>query len=67
MTDLVTGWTENYSIRNNAAKWILFPMAAFDSDCGDEFIYHDVAGWLQERDITQTRSRPLWSPRTTTS
>ncbi len=23
MTDLVTGWTENASIRNNAAKWIL--------------------------------------------
>jgi Integrase core domain len=69
MTDLVTGWTENCSIRNNAAKWILagvetlvgrfpFPMAVFDSDCGGEFINHDVAGWLQERDMTQTRSRP---------
>ena len=69
MTDLVTGWTENASIRNNAAKWILegieelqgrfpFPMAVFDSDCGSEFINHDVAGWLQARDIAQTRSRP---------
>jgi hypothetical protein len=69
MTDLVTGWTENCSIRNNATKWITagiedcqqrfpFPMVIFDSDCGGEFINHDVAAWLQARDITQTRSRP---------
>jgi hypothetical protein len=69
MTDLVTGWTENHSIRNNAAKWITegiqqlqgrfpFPMVIFDSDCGGEFINHDVAAWLQDRDIAQTRSRP---------
>jgi hypothetical protein len=69
MTDVVIGWTENCSIRNNAAKWIvegiqelqqLFPfaMVIFDSDCGSEFINHDVAGWLQDRDIKQTRSRP---------
>lgn len=69
MTDVVIGWTENASIRNNAAKWITegiaelqarfpFPMAIFDSDCGSEFINHDVAAWLQERDIAQTRSRP---------
>lgn len=69
MTDLVTGWTENASIRNNAAKWIveavagldeLFPfrLRVFDSDNGSEFINHDVAHWLQQRDISQTRSRP---------
>lgn len=69
MTDIVTGWTENCSIRNNAAKWILagieqlqqcfpFDMVIFDSDCGSEFINHDVAAWLQARDIAQTRSRP---------
>lgn len=69
MTDLVTGWTENASVRNNASKWILravsdlagmfpFPLRVFDSDNGTEFINHDVAGWLQERDIAQTRSRP---------
>ena len=69
MTDLVVGWTENHSIRNNAAKWIIegieelrdrfpFPMTTFDSDCGSEFINHDVAKWLQDKDITQTRSRP---------
>jgi len=69
MTDVVIGWTENASIRNNASKWILegieelqgwfpFDMVIFDSDCGSEFINHDVAGWLQDRDIAQTRSRP---------
>ncbi|CCK63279.1 Conserved protein of unknown function [Mycobacterium canettii CIPT 140070017] len=69
MTDLVTGWTENHSIRNNASKWIVegiealqacfpFAMVIFDSDCGAEFINHEVAAWLQARDIEQTRSRP---------
>lgn len=69
MTDVVTGWTENASIRNNAATWIVkgieelqewfpFAMVIFDSDCGGEFINHEVAGWLQARDIEQTRSRP---------
>ena len=69
MTDLVIGWTENASIRNNAAKWIIegidelqerfpFDLVIFDSDCGSEFINHDVADWLADRDIAQTRSRP---------
>ena len=69
MTDVVTGWTENHSIRNNASKWIVeaieelqqrfpFAMVIFDSDCGGEFINHEVAAWLQDRDIAQTRSRP---------
>jgi hypothetical protein len=69
MTELVTGWTENHSIRNNASKWILagieqlrerfpFALVIFDSDSGGEFINHEVAAWLQARDIEQTRSRP---------
>jgi hypothetical protein len=69
MTDVVTGWTENASTRNNASKWIVgavaqlqtrfpFPLVVFDSDNGSEFINHDVADWLQQRDIAQTRSRP---------
>lgn len=33
-------------------------MVIFDSDCGSEFINYEVAGWLQTRDIAQTRSRP---------
>lgn len=62
MTNLITGWTENASICNNAPKWIVqaiadvqgmfpFPLIAFDSDNGSEFINHDVADWLQERDL----------------
>ena len=46
MTDLVTGWTENASIRNNPSKWIVkavaalqgmfpFPLLVFDSDYAD--------------------------------
>lgn len=69
MTDMVTGWTENAPIRNNASRWITetvddlqasfpFPLNSFDSDNGSEFINHDVAEWLQARDIEQTRSRP---------
>jgi hypothetical protein len=69
MTDMVIGWTENCSIRNNASKWIIegigelaekfpFPLVVFDSDCGGEFINHEVAAWLHARDIAQTRSRP---------
>ena len=33
-------------------------MVSFDPDNGSEFINHDVSGWLQARDIEQTRSRP---------
>ncbi|MGO1944840.1 MAG: IS30 family transposase [Ancrocorticia sp.] len=69
MTDIVTGWTENTAIRNNASRWIIgavdrlealfpFPLRVFDSDNGTEFINYDVANWLQARDIAQTRSRP---------
>ena len=69
MTDMSTGWTEEYSIRNNASKWIVqgvealkqrfpFPITGFDADNGSEFINHDLAGWLQKRDIAFTRSRP---------
>lgn len=69
MVDMPTGWTEAASIRNNASRWITkavealqdqfpFPLRSFDSDNGTEFINELVATWLQERDITQTRSRP---------
>lgn len=32
-------------------------MVIFDSDCGGEFINHEVVDWLQDEDIKQTRSR----------
>jgi len=34
------------------------PLLVFDSDNGSEFINHDVADWIRERDIAQTRSHP---------
>lgn len=69
MTDMVSGWTENAPVRNNATTWITravdqltasfpFPVRTFDSDNGSEFINHQVAVWLQGRDIAQPRSRP---------
>ncbi|GAB7145912.1 hypothetical protein LRC484719_45170 [Mycobacterium riyadhense] len=73
MTDVVIGWTENCSIRNNASKRIVegieelekrfpFPMVTFDSECGSEFISHEVAGWLQARDIEQLAAIPEQRP-----
>ena len=69
LTDMVTGWTENASIRNNASRWITqavedlqtsfpFPLVSFDSDNGSEFINHDVVGWAANRKIFFTRARP---------
>lgn len=69
MTDLVTGWTGNASIRNNESQWMVtavaalqslfpLPLLVFDSDNGSEFINHDVADWLQEGDNAQTGSGP---------
>jgi len=69
MTDMATGWTECASVRNNASRWVLgavelladrfpFPVTGFDSDNGTEFINHDVAKWLGDRDVAFTRSRP---------
>jgi len=65
MTDMATGWTECASVRNNASVWIQgavealtgqfpFPVTGFDSDNGSEFINHDLAAWLQDRDVAFT-------------
>jgi hypothetical protein len=51
MTDLITWWTENASIRNNAAKWIVaavadlqdmfpLPLRVFDSDIHTDWCRH---------------------------
>lgn len=48
MTDIFSGWNENYAIRNNATTWIIeavgaladrfpFPMTVFDSDIHTEW------------------------------
>ena len=69
VTDIATGWTENRSVRNKAAKRVLaalddiadkmpFPMLGIDSDNGSEFINVHLLHWCQRRKITFIRSRP---------
>ncbi len=68
-TDIATGWTENRTVRNKAAKWVFtalvelqaqfpFPILGIDSDNGSEFINHHLLQWCLDHQITFTRSRP---------
>jgi len=69
LTDVRIGWTFTRSIRNNARVHVLAALAAaveqipyaiagMDFDNGSEFLNHDVAAWVADRDIYFTRSRP---------
>ena len=69
VTDIATGWTENRSMPDRAAKTVLcalnhiaaampFPIVGVDCDNGSEFINDDLLAWCQGRRITFTRSRP---------
>jgi hypothetical protein len=69
VTDIATGWTENRSLSDRAAKTVLaalndiarrmpFPILGVDSDNGSEFINEDLLGWCEGRQITFTRARP---------
>ena len=69
VTDIATGWTENRSVPDRAAKHILaalkhiaaampFPILGVDSDNGSEFINDDLLAWCEDRRVTFTRSRP---------
>lgn len=74
MTDVVTGWTENTSIRNNASKWITegveglqqrfpFPMVVFDSTAvASSSIMNSLGGC---RPVTSPRPAPGRTRRTT--
>lgn len=68
-TDIATGWTENRTVRNKAAKWVFtalvelqahfpFPILGIDSDNGSEFINAHMLRWCTDQQITFTRSRP---------
>jgi hypothetical protein len=68
-TDIATGWTENRTVVNKAAKWVFaalveiqaqmpFPVLGIDSDNGSEFINHHLLRWCDQQRITFTRSRP---------
>jgi Integrase core domain len=69
VTDIATGWTENRSVPDKTAKYVLaalneiartmpFPILGVDSDNGSEFINDHLLGWCQGRQITFTRARP---------
>jgi hypothetical protein len=69
VTDIATGWTENRSVPDRAAKCVLaalndiarrmpFPILGVDCDNGSEFINEDLLRWCQDRHITFTRARP---------
>src|SRR6478735_6427918 len=69
VTDIATGWTENRSVPNKAAKCVLaalndiaykmpFPILGVDSDNGSEFINVHLLQWCQRHQITFTRARP---------
>ena len=51
MTDVVTGWTENHSIRNNASKWIV---EAIEGHC------HIIRNVLQPRRVRACLPESGW-------
>ena len=68
-TDVASGWTECYAIKNkarvhtfNAMKEIknrlFFPLLGVDSDNGSEFINDHFFYYCKENDLCFTRSRP---------
>ncbi len=67
-TDICTGWTEVYALRNKAQKWVFesidemrkqlpFKLLGIDSDKGSEFINHQLYRYCVNQGITFTRSR----------
>jgi hypothetical protein len=72
VTDIATGWTEERTVRNKAAKHVFcalleiqaalpFPLLGIDSDNGSEFINAHLLAWCTAQQITFTRSRPAHS------
>jgi hypothetical protein len=68
MTDVATGWTVHYPLKNKAHKWVkesledarrrfVFPFHAIHSDCGSEFINNALFLWCQQNAITFTKGR----------
>jgi hypothetical protein len=68
-TDIYSGWTELFALKNRAQKWTFsaifqmkerlpFPLLGIDSDNGSEFINAHLLRFCKENKITFTRSRP---------
>jgi hypothetical protein len=69
MTDVKTGWTIHFALRNKAATWVtaaldkaftLLPMGlkGVHSDAGSEFINRPVDLWRQRHGVEFSRGRP---------
>lgn len=68
VTDVLSGWTINRSVKNKAAVWVMealehviaqfpFPIKGIDSDNGSEFINAHLRAYCEANKITFTRSR----------
>jgi transposase InsO family protein len=68
VTDVATQWTEEWTLKNKAHRWVteamdevyasfLVPLKGIDSDNGGEFINTAMKNWREQRKITFTRSR----------
>ncbi|GHV85035.1 hypothetical protein AGMMS50230_06430 [Spirochaetia bacterium] len=68
MTDVATGWTVHYPLKNKAHKWVreslenaqktfIFPFHAIHSDSGSEFLNYAIVKWCTENAITFTKGR----------
>ena len=68
ITDVATGWTVHYALRNKAHKWVKdslehfrstspFPFYAIHSDSGSEFLNSAVYNWTQQNHILFTKGR----------
>ena len=71
MTDIHTGWTETFAMKNKAAKWVVegidlirkqlpFDLLGIDSDTGAEFINHILIRYCNTNKIVFTRGRTAW-------
>jgi hypothetical protein len=69
MTDINTGWTEPFSVKNKAQKWTFeaikeirtrlpFEIKGLHSDSGSEFINNILYRYCKSEHIHFTRSRP---------
>lgn len=68
VTDVLTGWTINRSVKNKAAIWVMealeyviaqfpFPIKGIDCDNGSEFINAHLFAYCNANKITFTRAR----------
>jgi hypothetical protein len=68
ITDVATGWTVHYALKNKAHKWVraalellrltsIFPFFAIHSDSGSEFLNSALFNWAKEHHIRFTKGR----------